>query len=265
MNLRKSVLSVASIFVATVLVGCASAPTVSPADPNTPPKSLLWIGNSYFYFNNSMHGHVGRMLSEAKVTGTRATSATISGSGSDWHDVASHFKPESGVAKYSFNAQNDVVFNKFDRRFDAVLMMDCSQCPIHPTLKPVFYETMKKHVETVRANGALPFFFASWAYQDKPEMAEQLAAEYLNAAKMYNARVVHAGRAFALSIAKRPDVNLYDPDKRHPSLAGTYLGAATVLATIYKVNPTNLTYNAGLPADVAAHLRAVAQEVASKN
>ena len=30
---------------------------------------------------------------------------------------------------------NSVVFNADDELFDVVLMMDCSQCPIHPTLK----------------------------------------------------------------------------------------------------------------------------------
>lgn len=209
--------AVLSISVVLTLVGCTTLPAVIPADPNQAPKSMLWVGNSYFYFNNSMHGHVGRMLAEAKVTGHRATSVTISGAGIDWHDMASHFKPESGMAKYSFNARNEVVFNKFDRRYDAVLMMDCSQCPIHPTLKPVFYDVVQKHIETVRSNGAIPYLFASWAYADQPQMAEQLNAEYVNAAKRFNARVVPAGLAFANSIKARPEVNLYDPDKRHPS------------------------------------------------
>jgi hypothetical protein len=257
--------TLACLLVAMAAASCSTtAPTaaVPPADPNAMPKAVLWAGNSYFYYNNSMHGHVQRMLTEAKITGTRANSVTISGAGIDWHDMASHFKKESGMAGYSFNANNEVVFNKFDRRYDAVIMMDCSQCPIHPTLKPVFYEVVQKHISTVKSNGAIPYLFASWAYADKPEMTEQLAAEYSKAAKMYDARVVPAGTAFANSIKARPDVNLYDPDKRHPSLAGTYLGAATVLATVYKVNPNSLAYNAGLPADVAAHLRKVAWDTA---
>ena len=248
------------------LVGCAnmasntvtSTPAVAPADPSKPPKSVLWVGNSFFYYNNSMHGHVSRMLADAKVAGTRATSVTISGAGIDWHDMASHFKPESGMSKYGFNARNEVIFNQFERRYDAVIMMDCSQCPIHPTLKPVFYETIQKHIATVRQNGAVPYLFASWAYSDQPEMTDQLSAEYIKAAKMFNARVVPAGLAFANSIKARPDVNLYVEDKRHPSPAGTYLGAATVLALVYQIDPTTISYNAGLPADVAAHLRRVA-------
>ena len=242
----------------TSAVAPAVTPSVAAADPTKPPKSVLWAGNSFFYYNNSMHGHVSRMLADAKVAGTRATSVTISGAGIDWHDMASHFKPESGMSKYGFNARNEVVFNQFERRYDAVIMMDCSQCPIHPTLKPVFYDTIQKHIATVRQNGAVPYLFASWAYADQPEMTEQLLAEYTKAAKMFNARVVPAGLAFANSIKARPDVNLYVDDKRHPSLAGTYLAAATVVALVYQTDPTAITYTAGLPADVAAHLRRVA-------
>jgi hypothetical protein len=73
-------------------------------------------------------------------------------------------------------------------------------------------------------------------------------------------RVVPAGPAFAASIAKRPDINLYAPDKRHPSLAGTYLGAAVVMASLFKKSPVGNSYTAGLPADVAQHLQAVAWE-----
>jgi hypothetical protein len=249
-----------------VLAGCSATSVPGPAAaPNAAPskdvKALLWVGNSFFYYNNSMHGHVGNLLSAAGVRGTRAVSATISGSGINWHDIGAHFKP-GGVASYSFMGDNEVRFNTFDKPFDAVMMMDCSQCPIHPQLKPVFYEWAAKHSETVRKNGAEPVFFMSWAYQDKPEMTQQLAAEYVNAGKQHNALVVPAGLAFANAVAKRPETNLYVPDKRHPSLAGTYLAACTVLASVYKTNPVGLKYTAGLNAELAAFLQTVAWETA---
>ena len=150
--------------------------------------------------------------------------------------------------------------NKFERLFDIAIMMDCSQCPVHPTFGPQFHEFAKKHSDTVRRHGAKPVFFMSWAYADKPEMTEQLAEAYVRAANDNDAMVVPTGLAFKRSIATRPDINLYAPDKRHPSLAGTYLGAATVYATIMKRSPVGLSYTAGLPADVAAHLQRVAQE-----
>jgi hypothetical protein len=66
--------------------------------------------------------------------------------------------------------------------------------------------------------------------------------------------------AFVASITKRPDVNLYVADKRHPSLAGSYLTAATLVASIWNVNPVGSKYTAGLPTDVARHLQEVAWE-----
>jgi hypothetical protein len=224
------------------------------------PSSLLWVGNSFFYYNNSMHGHLSALLRSADPGyALRQSSVTISGSGFGWHDMEALFKP-GGVGRYSFVGDNEVRFNTFDRPFDLVLMMDCSQCPVHPVLEKVFTEYAKTYSDIVRAKGAKPMFFISWAYSDKPEMTEQLAAAYVKAANDNDAFVVPAGPAFARSMAKRPDVNLYAPDKRHPSLAGTYLGAATVYAAVFRKSPVGLAYTAGLPAEVAKHLQEVAWE-----
>jgi hypothetical protein len=72
--------------------------------------------------------------------------------------------------------------------------------------------------------------------------------------------VIPAGLAFARSVSLRPDVNLYAPDKRHPSLAGTYLAAATSYAALFKRSPVGSSYTAGLDAAVARHLQTVAWE-----
>jgi hypothetical protein len=72
--------------------------------------------------------------------------------------------------------------------------------------------------------------------------------------------VIPAGLAFAKSIALKPEINLYASNKRHPSLAGTYLAGLVTYGALFKVSPVGLKYSAGLPADVAAHLQNVAQD-----
>ncbi len=245
----------------TMAAGTPAAAPKTTGAPVAAPKTALWVGNSFFYYNNSMHGHVGLLLAAARPNerGYRSTSATISGSGLNWQDLEAHFRP-GGVGAYSFDRDNNVVFNTFDKPFDVVIMMDCSQCPIHPELSKLFYETTAKDSAIARSHGAEPVFFMSWAYADKPEMTEQLAAAYLKAGAANRARVVPAGYAFARSIARRPDVQLYVADKRHPTLAGTYLAACTVLATVYGISPVGNAYTAGLAPDVAAHLQATAWE-----
>src|SRR5258706_11619410 len=161
------------------------------------PGSALYVGNSFFYYNNSLHGHVGQLVRAADAKKSfRSVSVTISGSGFDWHDVGSHFRPNA-VSAYSFDANNKIVFNKLDKLFDLAIMMDCSQCPIHPQLSKVFVEYAKKHADTVRKHGAKPVFFMSWDYADAPEMTAQLAEAYMKAGNDYDAFGSPPGLAFA--------------------------------------------------------------------
>jgi hypothetical protein len=225
-----------------------------------PPLSLLWVGNSFFYYNNSMHGHYGNFARAAEPEARfRGVSVTISGSGIDWHDLEAYLRP-GRLGGYSFVGDNEIVFNKPGRQFDAVIMMDCSQCPIHPQLKGVFHEFAAKNSELISKYGARPVLFMSWAYKDKPEMTAQLAEQYTVAGNASDALVVPAGLAFGKAIAKRPGIELYQPDKRHPSLAGTYLAVCTTYAALRKKSPVGNTYTAGLDSELAAFLQAVAWE-----
>jgi hypothetical protein len=131
---------------------------------------------------------------------------------------------------------------------------------VHPQLKAVFFEQMKHHADTVRKHGARPVFFMSWAYADAPEMTAQLADAYTTAANDSNAFVIPAGLAFARSVAKKPELNLYVADKRHPSPAGTYLAAATTYGALFRKSPVGLKYAAGLDQQTAAFLQTIAWE-----
>ena len=225
-----------------------------------PPRSILWVGNSFFYYNNSMHNYVSnliRAVDPKKVP--RTTSVTISGSGMDWHDVESYFRP-NGLSKYSFVGDNEIVFNKFDKPFDAVILSDCSQCPVHPQLKSVFHEYVKKHSETVVKHGARPVLLMTWAYKDKPEMTAQLAEEYTIAGNNNDVLVVPAGLAFAKAISKRADLEFYQADKRHPTQIGTYLAASTTYASIYKKSPVGNSYVSSIDPKTANFLQSIAWE-----
>jgi hypothetical protein len=236
-------------------------PAVTTLGPDFP-KTAIFIGNSFFYYNNGLPGHLSLMEKAADPTNKqvyRNTMVTIGGSGFDWHDVESYFRPNA-IGNYSFDDNNNVVFNKFDRLFDVAVTMDCSQCPIHPKLKSVFTDYAKKNSEIVRAHGARPVFFMSWAYADKPEMTAQLAEAYTIAGNANNALVIPAGLAFAKAIARQPELNLYAPDKRHPSLAGTYLASCVVFAALTGRSPVGNTYLAGVDAPTATFLQTVAWE-----
>jgi hypothetical protein len=266
---RPLLTKLASVFSALFLISLSNAVCAQVKPKRTdmgsePVQSTMWVGNSFFYYNNSMHNHVGNLIRAADPQARpRGTSITISGSGIEWHDMESYFRPNA-IGRYSFVGDNEIRFNKPGRQYDSVIMMDCSQCPIHPQLSSTFHEYAKKHSDTIRKHGARPVFFMSWAYKDKPEMTAQLAQQYTTAGNNNDALVVPAGLAFAKSVARRPDLELYQPDKRHPSLAGTYLAAATTYAALFKRSPVGNKYLAGIDPATAQFLQTIAWETAQE-
>ena len=246
-------------------VNAETRPTVASVGVDEP-ESFLFVGNSFMYYNNSMHKHFNRLVKEADPQNSadyRATSVTISGSGLDWHDMESYFRPDA-LAEYSFVADNQVRFNDHEQLYDVVIMMDCSQCPIHPKLKSVFHEYAEKHSETIIKNGARPVLLMTWAYEDRPEMTAALAEQYTIAGNDNGLLVVPAGLAFAKARSKRPEIKLYVPDKRHPSPAGTYLAALTIYASIFKQSPLGLAAGEGLDTEISTFLQKVAWETANE-
>ncbi len=253
-----------ALLVATLVMGGSALAQTKPARTaleGGPVESALWVGNSFFYYNNSMHGHVGQLIKAGDPQShSRAVSVTIAGSGIDWHDMESYLRPGGGMGRYSFTAGNQIVFNKPGRQFDTVIVMDCSQCPIHPQLKGIFHEYVKKDREIIQKAGARLVLFMSWAYKDKPEMTAQLAEAYTAAGNEIDALVIPAGLAFARAIGKRPDLEFYQPDNRHPTLIGTYLAACTTYAAVYGKSPVGNPYLAGIDPATAKFLQAVAAE-----
>ena len=255
-----------AVMIGASLLVAVAAPATAQTKParveaaGAPIRSVLWIGNSFFYYNNSMHGHYNDLVRAGEPGAkNRGTSVTISGSGLDWHDIAAYLAPD-GIGKYSFVPGNKIVFNPPGKQFDTVIMMDCSQCPVHPQLAGAFHATVKKDAAIIAKYGARPVLFMSWAYKDAPEMTAQLAEQYTIAGNANDALVIPAGLAFAKAIAKRPELELYQPDKRHPTLAGTYLAACTTYATLRKKSPVGIKYDAGLGAELATFLQTVADE-----
>ena len=239
-------LSLAFVLTALLALFSTPLPTAAQTKPKIlqtgieAPASAIFIGNSFFYYNNSLHNHFILLLRSADASAKfRATSATISGSGADWHDVESYFRPNA-LGSYTFDANNNIVFNRNERLFDLAIMMDCSQCPIHPQLKATFRASAKRHSETVRKHGAKPAFLMTWAYQDRPPMTAELAEAYTSVGNDNDALVIPVGLAFAAAVERRPELALHMDDKRHPTLAGTFLAACTVHAALFRRSPIGL-------------------------
>lgn len=70
--------------------------------------------------------------------------------------------------------------------------------------------------------------------------------------------VTPIGKAWKSSLTQLPSVNLYYSDNVHPSLEGSYLAAATIFTSIFKIDPTNLSYTGAVNSSTAQTMRIIA-------
>ena len=197
-------------------------------------SSLMLVGNSFFYYNNSLHNHLGDLIkNDPNVTSMKRRSITINGSDLPWHDIESYLSNEH-IGSFRIDTKNNNKYvPSFNTKIDAVIFMGCSLCPIHPDTKDTFQVYVQKYSEIIRDKNAEPMLFMSWPYKNKPEMINSLRNVFINTANKNNLLLIPAGEAFYRFNLSYPEIDLYTKDFRHPSKEGTYLAAAVVFASLY--------------------------------
>ena len=66
------------------------------------------------------------------------------------------------------------------------------------------------------------------------------------------------GKAWNQSLYDLPGVDLFHSDNVHPSLEGSYLAALTLFSTVFKTDPSGLTYNGGVSNGTATTMKSIA-------
>ncbi len=227
---------------------------------NAAPGSILFIGNSYFYYNDSLHNHLNRMMQ-------------ASGQGPDKGWV---FKSSTIGGAALFDQPIDhllVPANlRVDRPFEVVIMAGQSNAALTPERRALFAQTAAQYAAKVRAAGGEPVLYMTHAYvpphrQARPDMIDDVAALYVETGNDIDALVIPVGLAFAQAYRRRPDIKLHKSyDGSHPSLLGTYLAAATTMASLYGISPVGNGYDYFGeidPAD-ARFLQEVAQDTVTR-
>jgi hypothetical protein len=72
------------------------------------------------------------------------------------------------------------------------------------------------------------------------------------------AQLAPVALAWKRALDARPELQLWQPDGSHPSLAGSYLGACVMYRSLYGASPSGLRFTAGLPERDAAFLQELA-------
>lgn len=209
-------------------------------------RNVLLIGNSYTYAYGGVDMHLQQMVDELRP---------------EWQAYISSRTAGAYTLEMHFNDSQTI--NAINRgNWDLVILQEQSARPVvQPNL---FYLYATKLDAVIKATGAKTGFYMTWNYKNNLEMYELLRDAYTYIGAYLAALVVPAGVSFHNSTALYPGINLYESDNSHPNIAGTYLVSCTMLASIWGLDPRELSYcPAGLDSRVANQLRIVAWNTAN--
>jgi hypothetical protein len=226
---------------------------------NAKPERVLFVGNSYYYYNNSLHNHVSNLVKAAEpALGARLQfkSSTIGGAALNHHNMAHLIEPgRIGVAQ----------------PFEWVVMQGGSGESLSPRRREIFRQTAANNAELIRGKGGQVALYMTHAYvqphkQVSPQNIVATEAMYVDVGNEIGALVIPVGLAFEEAYRRFPDLKLHNRDGTHPSLLGTYLAACTTFATLYGRSPVGNAYRAEGITDeaLATQLQQVAQDVVTQ-
>ena len=221
----------------------AFAQNTATARPYYPPKNILFVGNSLTFSNAGLPNYLFGLIRSADRVGAQ------------FHDVKSITIPGAYLRQH----EDAFLKSVWARMWDVVVLQGYSTEPIESLQAAEnFRSVVFRYDKVIRDSGAKTALFMTWAYADKPGMTLPLADAYATLGKTLGAQVVPVGLAFARAQKERPPLALHDPDKKHPTVAGSYLSACTFFAAFYRRTPEGLAYPKELDADTAKFLQATA-------
>jgi len=216
--MRKSSWNILIVLVFIICINNDKCFSQSPKDT----LSVLFVGNSFTYFNN-LPQMVSMISDSAHI---KLVTKTSVGSGAK---ISDHWLGKGGL-------KTKEIINK--EKFDIVILQGQSMAPMSHPDSFIIYR--KQFCNYVKENGAEPFIFSSWAPQKLHKYQEELTRAYLKLSRKVNAKVLPIGPAWNLAQKLRPSIGLLISDGRHPSNLGTFLTACVITKTLTGEIPENL-------------------------
>jgi Domain of unknown function (DUF4886) len=246
------------VLFAAALAHAADVPSVKQRHVDTP-HNILFVGNSYFYYNDSLHNHVRRMVDAAGILKEKEMhykSATIGGAPLSEQDVKGLLVP-GRLGK---------------QPFEIVILQGNSGAALTDARRKSFHDKVVEFNADIVKAGAKTVLYMTHAYvapnkSASPDMIRKVEDMYVSVGNEVGAYVIPVGLAFEESYRRRPDFLLHKTyDGSHPNMSGTYLAACVVFASLYGKSPVGNTYDyfGAVDKETAAYLQQVAWDTVQK-
>lgn len=236
-----------ALYGALIAVSSATC-AVAPSEPaEAPPERVLFIGNSLTY-TNDLPGMVEAL---ARAGGHRLTVASLTGPGFGLED---HWDRPETHATITGGSWDVVVLQQGPSALEE------SRVNLR--------HWAAEFAPRIRAAGARPALYMVWPSLARAADFPRVSESYRLAAEDVDGVLLPAGDAWQEAWRLDPSLQLYGPDEFHPSVAGTYLAALTIVGRLYDTPltglPATLQLDGGrvsVPAAVAARLQEAATHI----
>jgi lysophospholipase L1-like esterase len=201
------------------------------------PERILFIGNSYLYYNDSLHNHFRRMVEETfpnKIDSIEFKSATIGGARLSHHNL-DHLLDHKNLS--------------VSKPFDLVILQGGSGEVLTKKSRNEFAKQSRKLIKKIKKTGSKPALYMIHAYGKShkkydAKMINKVIKTYELSGLKNNALVIPVGIAFDNAYKLDQTIQLHKFfDGSHPDMLGTYLAASVLYASIYKRDPTLIKYD----------------------
>lgn len=222
--------------------------------------SILFIGNSMTYYHDMPTAIFEKMAASA---GFDVTVRSVTAGGRFlWEHLSLDDEP-ARAAKAALAADKAGVY-------DFVVLQE--GMPDLYTRTENFYEAVRILTGKIRDLGAKPVLYARMGNKrGNPELDDPactyehvyqtIVEAHETISQELDIPVAWAVRA-AYEMNEEPlPFDLYDPDRSHPSYAGSYVAALCVFTALFGTDPTMITYDGELPPDQAALCREAVKKV----
>lgn len=215
----------------TLLAVLAPVTTPQAAQKTVPARRVLFIGNSYTYFNNLPQMLAGLARSAKPAQPFETEMVTVGGA-----TLKRLWEQGEALAAIKRGGWAFVVLQEQSTLGNAPMVDGKLQIAEPKT----FHEYARLFDAEIKKAGAQTVFYLTWARQNAPETQAQLTAAYSSIAKELKATLVPVGLAWETALKKQPQLVLHIADKSHPTAAGTYLAACVFYAALAGRTPAGL-------------------------
>lgn len=193
---------------------------------------VLFIGNSYTYFNNLPELLV--QLSASSKEKKKIEAEMLAVGGATLKGLWEQGKAREAIQRGGWN----YIVLQEQSTLGATKMIDGVAQINDPK---AFHEAARLFDAEIKKAGAKTIFYLTWARKDNADKQPLLTDAYLNIGKELNDAVAPVGLAWQAALKTKPDFALHIADKSHPTPAGSYLAACVFYATIYGQSPKGLS------------------------